>query len=501
MALSIRFGVCLRSLSVGVLAVGAALLLSPSVQAQSCASDLNGDGQVSGADLGILLGDWGACPPSVAQVTPLTGSVLGGTVLSIAGAGLSQVTAVTVGDALCTQVTVVSPTLVRATTPAGAAGQAAIRVIAPSGTTPAPQPFTYVPQQVASIVPNIGSYTGGTAITISGQFLAGTTGVTVGGVPCTNVVAVSATQVTAVTPAGSVGAVDVVITGSKGTITVPGGFTYQSVVVPSWATLVEAQPDPAVVTNTALRAAIAATGLAWRVRDTATQIEMLLVPPGTFQMGCIMGSDQHACYSNEVPLHGVTLTQPFYLGRYEVTQAQWKARMGSNPSHFVEANGYPGSDSRPVEKVSWNAITVFCVSTGMRLPTEAEWEFACRAGTQTPFHNGSVDDDTVGSLAWFYGNTCDGPAGCGTREVGLKSANALGFHDILGNVWEWVSDWYGSYSTSAQTDPRGPESGSYRVLRGGAWGNLTDTVRASTRFSETPGYGFNDFGFRVARTP
>ncbi|MFM7797575.1 MAG: IPT/TIG domain-containing protein, partial [Planctomycetota bacterium] len=202
-----------------------ALAVSPA-RAQSCAGDLNGDGIINGADLGQLLANWGTCPPSVSQVSPLTGSVLGGTVLSITGGGLSEVTAVTVGGAPCTQVTVLSPTLVRATTPAGAAGQAAIRVIAPSGTTLAPQPFTYVQQQVASIVPSSGSYTGGTAITITGQYLAGTTGVTVGGVPCTSVVAVSATQVTAVTPAGSVGPVDVVISGSKGTVTVPGGFTY-----------------------------------------------------------------------------------------------------------------------------------------------------------------------------------------------------------------------------------------------------------------------------------
>ena len=200
-----------RRAVVSLLAVCAAVAFAPAAHAQNCAGDLNGDGAVNGADLGIVLANWGVCPPNVTQVSPLTGSVLGGTVLSITGGGLSEVTAVTVGGAACTQVTVLSPTLVRATTPAGAVGQAAIRVIAPTGTTLAPQPFTYVQQQVSSIVPNTGSYTGGTAITITGQYLAGTTGVTVGGVPCTSVVAVSATQVTAVTPAGSVGTVDVVI--------------------------------------------------------------------------------------------------------------------------------------------------------------------------------------------------------------------------------------------------------------------------------------------------
>jgi len=130
-------------------------------------------------------------------------------------------------------------------------------------------------------------------------------------------------------------------------------------VVPSWATLVEAQPDPAVVTDPALRAAITATCLAWRVRDTATQVEMLLVPPGTFQMGCIMGSDQWECYGEEQPVHQVTLTNAFYLGRYEVTQAQWTATMGSNPSYFTFASAeVPAAQvpNRPVDTVSWYTI-------------------------------------------------------------------------------------------------------------------------------------------------
>jgi formylglycine-generating enzyme required for sulfatase activity len=486
-----------RRAVVSVIVAGAMVVCAPSVCAQSCAGDLNGDGVVNGADLGQLLNNWGTCPPSITQVTPLTGSVVGGTVLSITGGGLSEVTAVTVGGAACTQVTVLSPTLVRATTPAGAAGQAAIRVIAPSGTTLAPQPFTYVQQQVASIVPSSGSYTGGTAITITGQYLAGTTGVTVGGVPCTSVVAVSATQVTAVTPAGSVGPVDVVISGSKGTVTVPGGFTYQSIVVPSWATLVEAQPDPAVVTDPALRAAIAATGLAWRVRDTGTQMEMMLIPPGTFQMGCIMGSNAYGCSSFEQPVHTVTLTNAFYLGRYEVTQAQWVATMGSNPSYF---QGSSDSASRPVEQVSWNIIQGYLSATGLRLPTEAEWEYACRAGTETPFYNGSTDDSTVGTLAWF-GSCCSGNSGGQTHAVGGKAANGFGLHDMLGNVWEWVNDWYDAYPSGAQTNPTGPVSASNRVIRGGSLYHITGYVRSSNRFNASPGISDYDFGFRVARTP
>jgi len=271
------------------------------------------------------------------------------------------------------------------------------------------------------------------------------------------------------------------------------------VTVPGWATLVESQPDPAVVTDPALRAAIVATGLAWRVRDTATQVEMLLVPPGTFQMGCIMGSNQYGCYSWEQPVHQVTLTNAFYLGRYEVTQSQWQATMGSNPSAFQSASAQvPAAQvpNRPVERVSWNTIQGYLGETGMRLPTEAEWEYACRAGTQTPFYNGSTDDGTVGALAWYSAN-----AGNQTHPVGGKAANAFGFHDMLGNVYEWVNDWYGDYSENAQTDPTGPVSASTRVIRGGSWYLDTDYVRSSGRLSASPGRTFFDLGFRVAKTP
>jgi formylglycine-generating enzyme required for sulfatase activity len=285
---------------------------------------------------------------------------------------------------------------------------------------------------------------------------------------------------------------DGVVTGSDlGQVLVAWGEC--PVTVPSWATLVEAQPDPAVVTNPALRATIAATGLAWRVRDTATQVEMLLVPPGTFEMGCIMGSDQHGCYSWEQPVHQVTLTNAFYLGRYEVTQSQWVATVGSNPSFF---QGSSDSASRPVEQVSWNTIQGYLSATGFRLPTEAEWEFACRAGTQTPFYNGSTDDSTVETLAWFAPNS-----GSQTRAVGGKLANDFGFHDMLGNVWEWVNDWYGGYTAEAQTNPPGPGSASYRVHRGGSWLAGSSGVRSSYRLYGSPGVANSRIGFRVARNP
>jgi formylglycine-generating enzyme required for sulfatase activity len=282
-------------------------------------------------------------------------------------------------------------------------------------------------------------------------------------------------------------------------------------VVPSWATLIEAQPDPAVVTDANLRAAITATGLAWRVKDTATQIEMLLIPPGTFQMGC-SESQQSECDSWENPVHTVTLTNAFYLGRYEVTQAQWQARMGSNPSYYQSASAQVSAaqvPNRPVERVDWNTIQGFLTQTGMRLPTEAEWEYAYRAGTTTAFHgftgylSGTNDDNLLGNIAWHSANS-----NSQTRPVGGKLANGYGLHDMSGNVSEWVNDWFGSgyYSSSPQNNPTGPASGVYRVVRGGAaplyYGY---NLRASFRYGGMPdcacGCACGNVGFRVARNP
>jgi formylglycine-generating enzyme required for sulfatase activity len=263
---------------------------------------------------------------------------------------------------------------------------------------------------------------------------------------------------------------------------------------PPWAVVLEQCPDPSVVTDEKLRAAILATGLPWRVRDIGTGIEMLLVPPGTFMMGC-SASLQFGCESDENPVHQVTLTKPFYLGRYEVTQAQWTAVMGSNPSIF---QGQADSPSRPVERVSWNMIQAFSAATGLRLPTEAEWEFACRAGTTTAFNNGSDDDATLGKVAWFGVNS-----GSQTSPVGQKQANALGFHDMHGNIWEWVSDWYAAnyYSLSSGINPSGPMSGSNRVLRGGSWFFSSDVCRSSDRHGGSPGSINSSNGFRAAKTP
>jgi formylglycine-generating enzyme required for sulfatase activity len=280
----------------------------------------------------------------------------------------------------------------------------------------------------------------------------------------------------------------------------------QCAVVPAWATLIEASPDPAVVWDDDLRGAILATGYAWRVKDTATQIEMLLIPPGSFQMGC-SASQQYGCFSHENPVHTVTLTNAFYMGRYEVTQAQWQARMGSNPSYYQSASSQvPAAQvpNRPVDTVSWNTVQGFLAQTGMRLPTEAEWEYAYRAGTTTAFHgytgnlSGTNDDNLVGNIAWHYWNS-----NSQTRPVGGKLANGYGLHDMSGNVWEWVNDWFGSYSSSPQNNPTGPASGARRVVRGGSWDYDSFDLRASSRFHGAP-VGANNavgIGFRVARAP
>ena len=479
------------------------------VQGQgSCGgADTNGDGLVNGVDLAVVLGAWGVCPGTITSVTPLQGSILGGTQITINGTNLSGTTAVKIGGVACTSLQVLSPTVVKAVTPAGTIGDAPISIVSSNATSLAPTPFTYVLQSITSVSPNNGIYSGGTAITITGTFLSGATIVKVGGVPATDVVAVNSTTVTAVTPAGSIGPASVEVTGAKGTATASGAFTYISIVVPAWATLLEATPDPTVVTDANLRAAIVASGFAWRIKDNSSNIEMLLVPAGIFTMGC-SPSTEFVCYSNENPTHQVTLTQAFYMGRYEVTQAQWTAKMGSNPSFF---SGYTNSPSRPVEKVSWNMIasgsTSFMSLTGLRLPTEAEWEYAYRAGTSTAFHsyalsptegqpNGFNDDALLGNIAWFNSNSQSQ-----THAVGGKFANGLGLHDMAGNVFEWCQDWYGLYSSASVTNPTGPATGSIRLVRGGSLYDVSNLCRASLRTAGQPVSLYNNAGFRVVRNP
>ena len=251
--------------------------------------------------------------------------------------------------------------------------------------------------------------------------------------------------------------------------------------------MLEWAPDTAVVTDANLRAAIVASGLAWRVRDNSSSIEMLLVPAGNFMMGC--SPEDIECGTDESPAHQVTLTNAFYMGKTEVTQAQWQAKMGSNPSAFQGAS-YPDAANRPVERVSWNTIQNFNIATGLRLPTEAEWEYACRAGTTTARYG------DLNTIAWYYQNWTN----YGTQPVAGKLPNALGLYDTLGNVWEWCQDWYGPYSSESVKNPTGPATGSHRLLCGGAWLNNSPNCRGSQRnYHNPPGSG-TGYGFRVART-
>jgi len=282
--------------------------------------------------------------------------------------------------------------------------------------------------------------------------------------------------------------------------------------VPLWAELLKGQPSLSDVPNRTLRAAIIDTGLAWRVKDVQTQIKMVLIPPGTFNMGC-SASQQNGCSGIENPVHQVTLTYPFYLGETEVTQAQWKALMETNPSYFQSASAEVSQAQvlqRPVEQVSWDHVQTFLTKASgsspvvplMRLPTEAEWEYAYRAGTTTAFHSdpdnqsGTNDENSVPDIAWIVSNSDDQ-----TRPVGGRRVNGFHLHDMSGNVWEWVNDRYGPYSAGAQTNPPGPSVGLERVFRGGAFSELAQYCRASSRDSALTSSLSKFTGFRVARDP
>jgi formylglycine-generating enzyme required for sulfatase activity len=220
-------------------------------------------------------------------------------------------------------------------------------------------------------------------------------------------------------------------------------------------------------------------------------IGMVLVPipAGEFMMG-----DQ--------PLHRVALTKSFYLGRTEVTQGQWKAVMGTTPwkgYSFVKEGG-----DYPAVYVSWEDAVEFCrklsAKEGVeyRLPTEAEWEYACRAGTTTVYSFGD-DESQLGEYAWIEENTQYAGEGY-DHIVGQKKPNPWGLYDMHGNVFEWCQDWYGEYPSDDVTDPVGPDSGSYRVSRGGGWFSSAVYCRSAVRLWITPSGRDFSLGFRVLRS-
>ena len=215
---------------------------------------------------------------------------------------------------------------------------------------------------------------------------------------------------------------------------------------------------------------------------------MVYVSGGTFTMGATSEQSSDA-NSDEKPTHNVTLSS-YYICKYEVTQALWRTVMGSNPSKFK-------GDNLPVEYVTWNDCQTFInrlnsyTGRNFRLPTEAEWEFAARGGNNSRHYKYS-GSNYIGNVSWYDDNSSNR-----THPVGTKQANELGLYDMSGNVWEWCSDWYGSYSFYSQNDPTGPNSGSYRVLRGGSWSDLARFSRSSIRFYSSPGGRNSDLGLRL----
>ena len=221
---------------------------------------------------------------------------------------------------------------------------------------------------------------------------------------------------------------------------------------------------------------------------------MVLIRPGKFMMG---SSDSEQGRWSEEARHEVTLSKPFYMGMTEVTQAQYEAVMGTNPSQFKGA-------TNPVDSVSWNDATEFCKKLSektrqtVRLPTEAEWEYACRAGTQTPFSFGD-DPSYLGAYAWWGRNSAKT-----THPVGQKKPNSWGLYDMHGNVEEWCADWWEECPKGPVTDPAGPATAigsGTRVLRGGSWfDGVAVGFRCAYRYDYDPALRGLSFGFRCAMT-
>ena len=233
-------------------------------------------------------------------------------------------------------------------------------------------------------------------------------------------------------------------------------------------------------------------GQVWHAGDTKTitlpdEVTMVLCwcPQGSFSMGS--PTSEQGRFDWEVQ-HPVILTKGFWLGKYEVTQRQWESVMGTNPSRFQ-------SPDRPVENVSWEDCQAFIRTIReaspdlkVRLPTEAEWEYACRAGTESAYSGRGV----LGDMGWYNDNSQEE-----THVVGQKQANAWGLHDMHGNVWEWCSDVLDSYLEDSVQDPVGPKSGASRVSRGGNWSTFARYCRSAYRSGDQPSRRFFSLGFRL----
>ena len=287
-----------------------------------------------------------------------------------------------------------------------------------------------------------------------------------------------------------------------GIVTVPAGQTSATFTITTQAVLSTAQN----VTITASYAGVSKNAML-TVNQGGLQpgtvrvnpqdgLNYVWIPAGTYMMGCSPGDSE--CYDEEKPSHSVTISRGFWMGQTEATVGAYK--------RFAQATGrtmpYGPSwdstwtqDNLPMVMVTWDDARSYCTWAGGRLPTEAEWEYAARAGTQTQYYFGR-DAALLGDYAWYYSNS-----GSVAHTVGQKKPNAWGLFDMLGNVWEWCQDWTGSYPSQPATDPQGPSSGIYRRLRGGAWYGDTGSSRVSVRYGNYPGgrYYSLSFGFRCVR--
>jgi len=245
-----------------------------------------------------------------------------------------------------------------------------------------------------------------------------------------------------------------------------------------------------VLCTLAILALSVTAGQAADYTDPTTGMEFVRVKGGCYQMGDTFGDGD----ASEKPVHEVCVDD-FYIGKYEVTQGQYQRIMGNNPAYFKECGA-----NCPVEKVSWEDAQEFTrqindkSGRNFRLPYEVEWEYAARSGGRKEQFAGTTDLDDLGGYAWFEDNS-----GKKTHPVGTRRPNGLGIYDMSGNVWEWCKDWYdgGYYAKSPQKNPRGPMSGSGRVLRGGSWFNSAGDARAAYRSRSEPGDRDLNYGFRL----
>lgn len=261
--------------------------------------------------------------------------------------------------------------------------------------------------------------------------------------------------------------------------------------------------------------------------DNSLGMKLVLIPSGQFTMGSAPGDLQS---DDDEKQFQVSISKPFYMGATEVTQGQYQKVMGLNPSSFKDSKDNAGSANRPVEQVSWEDAVEFCKRLSMmpdekqnkrvyRLPTEAQWEYACRAGQKGPFGFDSGTGE-LGQFAWFANNSGDKPIDsqevwkatkeeldeylkvlkenrCRTQPVAQKKPNAWGLYDMHGNVWEWCADWYSDYPKGQATDPSGPQKGTDRVVRGGGFHFQSQDCRSAERHGSFPANRVDDLGFRV----